>query len=148
MRYFFALVFSLVLFSCGSIPADELTLDRSLSVEQQAAFVSAADEWCKKAGLCVDVRIGENGGRGHVQAQPDCEGGLDSWTDLSATTGPVVTICGDWGPEQLRIIALHELGHALSGNGEHLTEAGHLMSSPTSPHCPGIDADDVEWALK
>lgn len=135
----------LIVAGCSPQVATELVMDPSLSPEQMAAVVAAADEWCAKADLCVPVSVGEDRGVGFVTHRKTCWEGVGARTDQWPYRAPTVTLCDDRGGF-LSVIATHEIGHALTGDPSHIEEPGHAMSVDNVQAVDTVTPRDVDWA--
>lgn len=121
-------LFALVAGGCGFRAADEIVISPEFTPEQQEEIVSAADEWCEVAGACVPVSVGEPANI--VVAPADyCAGSGGARTNQGPTSDPTIEVCSKKVGEYFRIVVLHELGHFLSGNDEHLGDDTAMCSN-------------------
>ena len=95
----------------------EVVIDPNMSLERQERVIEAAEDWFAYVPEArVPIRIGENVGTGFVTEIEVCPSpSVAGFTDISA----VVYLCKDRAHLDHKTIR-HELGHALSGRGDHL----------------------------
>jgi hypothetical protein len=124
----------MLLVGCGA-PSPKLCVDQAFTAEQFGDIASAAQEWNDRAGLgitvvqqdggdgCSDVRKADyqaNGGLGHTH--------MATGTIYLSTRGPLAGALEGYDASEfpLRLTALHELGHLLTGP-THSTDPGDVM---------------------
>lgn len=137
-----------LLVGCSPQAATELVMDPTLSPEQMAAVVEAADDWCANVPeFCVPVFVGEDRGNGYVTHRAKCWEGVGAKTHLTFASGPVVEMCDDADRMKfIDVISVHELGHALTGDMSHIEAPGHAMSVNNLAAVAKVTPLDVEWS--
>lgn len=129
---------------CAPQVATELVIDPELSPEHMAAVVEAVDDWCAHVpAFCVSVSVGEDRGGGYVTHANDCTRPTIGKTTASPLHAPIVKFCDNAPIDLVRLIAKHEIGHALSGRGDHVS--GENVMSETGSSLE-LSALDIEWA--
>lgn len=121
---------ALLLSGCTYMPMDRIVIDDTLSPAVQGAFLDAAETWflaVPSARVPVSIGSPANVMATDRETDPECKKHA-AYTLQSPTEAPVIRVCNPdrYKPNNLKWLALHELGHALSGRGDHLGE-GNVM---------------------
>ncbi len=139
------IIVALILAGCGCRePASKLAISTEFTPWEQEQIISAAEEWCEKAGSCIsEARVGEGGpGWTKVELMTDCE------ERVGAAGDGFVGLCrGTAGP--FRGLALHEFGHALFPyvDEKHSSDPMAVMFSRDRLTAPSsLTFGDVYWS--
>lgn len=104
------LALALLVSSCGTSRIG-VRIEGSFSDEQRAELYRAAEEWNYKANVMFDLDD-EDGD--YVIVQRDADHMPITSTAYGTKVGHVVTIRRGLEGDELRLVAMHELGHVLS----------------------------------
>lgn len=136
------LILLVFVFGCSFEPAHEFVISPDFSLEDQEAIISAVDEWCAVADVCIPVSVGDNANI--LLIDNDCE--RYGYTKVSRTGQPVIRLCditNEVEEVSLRTVVLHEIGHSIVPRRADHTDTG-VMSSPWDG-TEHLTEDDIEY---
>lgn len=112
----------------------DVAIHPDFTEEETEQILEALQLWCEQTGACLEASIAR---RAEGVITPRCPQVLPEGARgralLSYEAQPIICLTSG---REFRLVALHELGHAISGRSDHLEDGIDVMGSDYGPDAP------------